>query len=265
ILPEQALIFMNARMHLPLKDAWWNSMVNKLKAHSPTIQDESSLSALTQCVRDNQCNLPKRRMMEAFLAALSHPGPSARLLATYGDYAWNVMNDHVLGERMIREAVKTSPSEPAYQITLIRMLAVQGRDEEAEQALQQLTTLNIGGRLDRDLPPCVPCPGCIEHGRHPRGAGISFLAQPSILALWPSGHRTSQVPMKAVILAGGLGTRISEETTVRPKPMIDIGGKPVLWHILKIYSQHGINDFIICLGYKGYMVKEYFANYFLHT
>jgi len=71
--------------------------------------------------------------------------------------------------------------------------------------------------------------------------------------------------MKAVILAGGLGTRISEETVVRPKPMIDIGGKPVLWHILKIYSQHGINDFIICLGYKGYMVKEYFANYFLHT
>jgi len=71
--------------------------------------------------------------------------------------------------------------------------------------------------------------------------------------------------MKAVILAGGLGTRISEETIVRPKPMIEIGGKPVLWHILKIYSHHGINDFIICLGYKGYMVKEYFANYFLHT
>ena len=71
--------------------------------------------------------------------------------------------------------------------------------------------------------------------------------------------------MKAVILAGGLGTRISEETVVRPKPMIEIGGKPVLWHILKLYSHHGINDFIICLGYKGYMVKEYFANYFLHT
>ena len=71
--------------------------------------------------------------------------------------------------------------------------------------------------------------------------------------------------MKAVILAGGLGTRISEETLVRPKPMIEIGGKPILWHILKIYSSHGINDFIICLGYKGYMIKEYFANYFLHT
>jgi glucose-1-phosphate cytidylyltransferase len=70
--------------------------------------------------------------------------------------------------------------------------------------------------------------------------------------------------MKAVILAGGLGTRISEETHLRPKPMIEIGGKPVLWHIMKIYSTHGINDFIICLGYKGYMIKEYFANYFLH-
>lgn len=70
--------------------------------------------------------------------------------------------------------------------------------------------------------------------------------------------------MKAVIVAGGLGTRISEETTLRPKPMIEIGGKPVPWHILKIYSSHGINDFIICLGYKGYMVKESFANYFLH-
>lgn len=71
--------------------------------------------------------------------------------------------------------------------------------------------------------------------------------------------------MKAVILAGGLGTRISEESHLRPKPMIEIGGKPVLWHIMKIYSAHGVNDFIICLGYKGYMVKEYFSNYFLHT
>lgn len=70
--------------------------------------------------------------------------------------------------------------------------------------------------------------------------------------------------MKAVILAGGLGTRISEETSVRPKPMVEIGGKPLLWHIMKIYSGHGINDFVICLGYKGYMIKEYFANYFLH-
>jgi glucose-1-phosphate cytidylyltransferase len=71
--------------------------------------------------------------------------------------------------------------------------------------------------------------------------------------------------MKAVLLAGGLGTRLSEETGTRPKPMVEIGGKPILWHIMKIYSHYGINDFIICLGYKGYMIKEYFANYFLHT
>jgi glucose-1-phosphate cytidylyltransferase len=70
--------------------------------------------------------------------------------------------------------------------------------------------------------------------------------------------------MKAVILAGGLGTRISEETHLRPKPMIEIGGKPILWHIMKIYSAHGINDFVICCGYKGYFIKEYFSNYFLH-
>ena len=70
--------------------------------------------------------------------------------------------------------------------------------------------------------------------------------------------------MKCVILAGGVGTRISEESVLRPKPMIEIGGKPVLWHIMKIYSAHGVNEFIVCLGYKGYLIKEYFANYFLH-
>ncbi|MDH5299867.1 MAG: glucose-1-phosphate cytidylyltransferase [Gammaproteobacteria bacterium] len=70
--------------------------------------------------------------------------------------------------------------------------------------------------------------------------------------------------MKAVILAGGLGTRLSEETDLKPKPMVEIGGKPILWHIMKIYSAYGVNDFIICCGYKGYVIKEYFANYFLH-
>jgi glucose-1-phosphate cytidylyltransferase len=70
--------------------------------------------------------------------------------------------------------------------------------------------------------------------------------------------------MKAVILAGGLGTRLSEETSMKPKPMVEIGGKPILWHIMKIYSEHGVNEFIICCGYKGYVIKEYFANYFLH-
>src|SRR3990172_5332826 len=70
--------------------------------------------------------------------------------------------------------------------------------------------------------------------------------------------------MKVVILAGGLGTRLSEETVMRPKPMVEIGGKPILWHIMKIYSHYGYNEFIICLGFKGYMIKEYFSNYFLH-
>ena len=71
--------------------------------------------------------------------------------------------------------------------------------------------------------------------------------------------------MKAIILAGGLGSRLAEETSARPKPMVEIGGRPILWHIMKIYSHYGINDFIICLGYKGYMIKEFFANYFLHS
>src|ERR1700761_6139021 len=72
-------------------------------------------------------------------------------------------------------------------------------------------------------------------------------------------------PVKAVILAGGKGTRLAKETSVRPKPMVEIGGRPILWHIMKIYATHGVTDFIVCLGYQGYVIKEYFANYLLHT
>ncbi len=90
-------------------------------------------------------------------------------------------------------------------------------------------------------------------------AGLRLVLLPS------SSSFRREARMKAVILAGGLGTRLSEETTIRPKPMVEIGGRPILWHILKLYSQQGINDFIVCLGYKGYIIKEYFANYFLHT
>jgi hypothetical protein len=151
ILPEQALIFMNARMHLPVKDAWWNSTIAKLAKRPPGVQDESSLGALTQCVREHRCDLPKERMVASFMAALAHPDPSARLLATYGDYAWNVLDDHSLGERMTNEAVRTSPNEPAYQITLIRMLVALGRKDDAEKAIQELKRLNIGGRLDGTL------------------------------------------------------------------------------------------------------------------
>lgn len=154
ILPEQALIFMNSRMHLPIKDTWWDSLIAKLKAHRPGVQDESSLGALTQCMREDLCDLSKARMIDAYVAALSHQPPSARLLSMYGDYAWNVLDDHELGERMTADAVKTAPNEPAYRITLVRMLAAQGRKNEAHVALQGLRTLDIGGRLDpsiRDL------------------------------------------------------------------------------------------------------------------
>jgi hypothetical protein len=151
ILPEQALIFMNSRMKLPLKDAWWDSMIAKLQARRPGVQDESSLGALTQCAHEGRCDLPQQRMMNAFMAALAHPDPSARLLATYGDYAWNVLEDHTLGERMTEEAVEASPYEPAYQVTLIRMLVAQGRVDEAHQAIQRLQKLNVGGRLDEEL------------------------------------------------------------------------------------------------------------------
>ncbi|KQZ80048.1 hypothetical protein ASD55_05030 [Rhodanobacter sp. Root561] len=151
ILPEQALIFMNARMGLPLKDAWWNSMIGKLKAHPPGVQDESSLSALTQCARDGHCMLPTQRMTSAFEAARSHPLPSARLLATYGDYAWNVLDNRQLGETLTAEAVRSAPNESAYQITLIRMLIALGRKADARRALQQLETLNIGGRLNLSI------------------------------------------------------------------------------------------------------------------
>jgi hypothetical protein len=126
-------------------------MIAKLKATKPGVQDESSLGALTQCARQENCNLPADRMVEAFIAALSHPGPRPRLLATYGDYAWNVLDDHALGERMTEEAVRTKPDEPAYRITLVRMLAAQDRKTEAEDSLKQLETLNIGGRLDGSL------------------------------------------------------------------------------------------------------------------
>ena len=159
ILPEQALIFMNSRMHLPIRDAWWDSLIAKLKARRSGVQDESSLGALTQCDREHRCDLSKQRMTEAYLAALSHPNPSARLLAMYGDYAWNVLNDHELGERMTVDAVKTAPNEPAYRITLVRMLAAQGRKAEAHAALQGLQTLDIGGRLDTTLSELRALPG----------------------------------------------------------------------------------------------------------
>jgi hypothetical protein len=151
ILPEQALVYMNARMHLPIKDVWWDSMITKLKARKTGVQDESSLSALTECARKALCSLPEQRMVDAFLAALSHPTPSARLLATYGDYAWNVLDDHALGLRMIQAAIAAAPREPAYRITAVRMLAALGQKGTAWNEFQQLEKLNIGGDLNKTM------------------------------------------------------------------------------------------------------------------
>jgi hypothetical protein len=148
ILPQQALIYMNSRMHLPLKNAWWDSLIAKLKARAPGVQDESSLQALTQCARGGHCTLPEKRMVQAFQAALDHPHPSARLQATYGDYAWNVMGDRSLGLRMTEAAVKTAPDEPAYHITLARMQATMGHINEAATQIKALKSLDIGGQLD---------------------------------------------------------------------------------------------------------------------
>jgi hypothetical protein len=159
ILPEQALIFMNSRMHLPLKDAWWDSMLAKLRLRKSTVQDESSLAALTQCERDHGCDLPIQRMTQAYLAALSHANPSARLLGMYGDYAWNVLDDHQLGERMTVAAIKAAPGEPAYRITLVRMLAAEGRSADAKAALQGLQTLDVGGRLETSIKQLRGLPG----------------------------------------------------------------------------------------------------------
>lgn len=151
ILPQQALIFMNSRMGLPIRTAWWDSMVAKLKAKKPGVQDESSLAALVQCTQDGACRLPRDRMVQAFEAALDHPHPSARLQATYGDYAWHTLGDHALGIRMVDGAVKDAPDEPAYRITLVRMLAASGSIDKAREELRPLYRLNVGNRLGPNL------------------------------------------------------------------------------------------------------------------
>ena len=151
ILPEQALIFMNARMGLPIKAAWWSSLIGKLQARKTGVKDESSLGALTQCAREGACQLPNDRMLDAFTAAVLHPHPSARLLALYSDFAWNILGDHALGLNLIQDAVAAKPDEPAYRITCVRMLVALGRTNDAQKAFRALERMNVGGALDREL------------------------------------------------------------------------------------------------------------------
>ncbi len=151
ILPQQALIFMNARMNLPLQDQWWDSMIAKLRSRPTGVQDDSSLSVLAHCARDGQCDLPQERMLAAFDAAMTHPDPSPRLLATYAEYAWSVVGDRSQGQRLMEQTVNADPKEPAYRITLIRMLIALGHRDEAARQLKQLEQLDFGGRLGRSL------------------------------------------------------------------------------------------------------------------
>ncbi|WP_267222683.1 hypothetical protein [Dyella silvae] len=151
ILPQQALIFMNSRMSLPLKEAWWESMDVKLRAQRPGVQDESSLAALVQCAEHGQCKLPPDRMQTTFEAAMSHTNPSPRLLSTYAEYAWNVVDDQSLGVELQTRAADGAPHEPAYLVTLIHMLLARGEHEEAQNRLEQLERLNVGGHLDSQI------------------------------------------------------------------------------------------------------------------
>lgn len=151
ILPEQALIFFNARMHEPLDDAWWDSMETKLRRRKPGVQDESSLGALSSCQISGSCDLPKDRMMKAFVAALDYPHPSARLQAMYGDYAMGVLRDRPLAIRMLKGAVEAYPSEPTYHVTLGRFQIIDGDFVGAEQQISQLSAMNFGGSLDEAI------------------------------------------------------------------------------------------------------------------
>ncbi|KGI77243.1 hypothetical protein LF63_0111665 [Oleiagrimonas soli] len=151
ILPQQALIFFNARMHRPIKDVWWDSLIASLKRRKPGVQDESSLAALVQCARTGLCILPEARMQAAFKAAISHPDTDARIWSYYSDYAWNVMGDHSLGLSLIQRAVSDAPDEPAYHITLARMLIANGEFEQARKQIAALERLNIGGRLEGSI------------------------------------------------------------------------------------------------------------------
>jgi len=153
ILPEQALIFMTSRMNLPVKDAWWTSIIQKLKIRPATVQDESSLDSLSTCLRQSLCKFPPDRLSEAFSAALSHARRSPRLLAMYATFASQTLGDNNLAIRIQREAVAAAPKEAAYRITLARYAIRLHDNAELEKQIDSLESMNIGGRLDDELAP----------------------------------------------------------------------------------------------------------------
>ncbi|MDR6934883.1 hypothetical protein [Luteibacter sp. 3190] len=151
ILPEQALIFMNSRMHRPIDPAWWKSMVAKLRARPPAVQDESALDALAACLRDKACDFPAQDLLDAYLASLEHPRPSARLLGMYANFAWSSLNDRRLALRVQGNAIAAAPREAAYRIGFVRMATLSGDFNGAREQLGKLRMMNIGGELDHDI------------------------------------------------------------------------------------------------------------------
>jgi hypothetical protein len=159
VLPEQALILLSLQLNRSVEDAWWDGMIAKLKARPPTVEDQSALRTLSICALEKRCDLPRQRMIDAYEAALAYPNPGAQLQARYGDYAWNILGNKVLGERMLAGAVQTDPSNADYLAAWITMLAAQGRMQEAGEALRQLESLNVGGRLNRTVEKLCALPG----------------------------------------------------------------------------------------------------------
>jgi hypothetical protein len=151
ILPEQALIFFNSRVHEPIKRAWWESMSSKLEGRKVTVQDESALGSLTDCLHKQLCAFDKQDLLPPFIAALSHPQRSARLLAMYADYLWNLLDDRSLSVKVMREAVQKAPREPGYRVGLAIRLAATGDKAGAREQRAKLASMNVAGAFDEDV------------------------------------------------------------------------------------------------------------------
>jgi hypothetical protein len=150
-LPEQALIYFAARMRRPIKMEWWDSMERKLQRRAPTIEDESSIMSLSSCSLEGLCALPSDQLLRLYVAALSHPKPRGRLLAAYGEFAWNILGDRELGFRMAQAASAAEPAEPAYHITVVREALVLGKTDLVAEHMAALHRLNLNGRLDDSI------------------------------------------------------------------------------------------------------------------
>jgi len=150
-LPEQALIFLNARMHIPVNDAWWESMRRKLERGPISIEDESAIMSLASCKLEGDCDLDLQRLLDLYVAALSHPKPHARLVGSYSDFAWTALHDRRLGFAMAKEASAIEPDEPAYHVTAARQAIALGDVKTARTQIAELRRLNVGNRLGSTL------------------------------------------------------------------------------------------------------------------